>query len=140
MHHRFAWTYLYGFVQPASGQVFWLFLPLVSIAAFTLALAHFAQAVGAGASKRVVLLVDRAAWHVSQKLVIPEGIHLIHLPPYSPELQPAERLWLLSDEPLENRYCETIEELEAILAHRCVLLQGQPELIRAHTNFHWLPT
>ena len=71
--------------------------------------------------------------------MIPEGIHLLHLPPYSPELQPAERLWVLSDEPLENRYWETIEELEAILAQRCVVLQGQPEVIRAHTNFHWLP-
>ncbi|WP_353738116.1 hypothetical protein [Microcystis sp. M038S2] len=34
------------------------------------------------------------------------------LPAYSPELQPAERLWSLVDEPLVNEYFETIEALE----------------------------
>jgi transposase len=38
------------------------------------------------------LVVDRARWHTSEKVVVPEGIFLEYLPPYSPELQPAERL------------------------------------------------
>ena len=140
VHHRFQWSYLYGFVQPQSGQVFFLILPLASIVAFSIALEHFAKAIGAGVSKRVLLLIDQAAWHLSQIVVLHEGIHLIHLPPYSPELQPAERLWLLTDEPLENRHFDTIEELEALLAERCVVLQGQPEVVRAHTYYHWLPS
>ncbi|MBD2543030.1 hypothetical protein H6G72_04010 [Planktothricoides sp. FACHB-1370] len=39
-----------------------------------------------------MLAVDQAGWHRSQDLEIPVGLHLIFLPPYSPELQPAERL------------------------------------------------
>jgi len=154
VHHRYAWSYLYGFVQPSSGSVSWLILPTVSIAAFTLALAHFASEVGAGDNKQVLLLIDRAGWHMSRKVTVPsvtgtgpaprgadrEGIHLMPLPPYSPELQPAERLWLLTDEPLENRYFESIEQLEKVLAERCVLLEAQPNVIKAHTCFHWLPT
>lgn len=140
VHHRFVWSYLYGFVHPASGEVFWLILPTVSIMAFSLALAQFAAEVGAGADKQVLLLIDRAGWHMSRKVTVPEGIHFLPLPPYSPELQPAERLWCLTDEPLENRCFETIEKLELTLAERCVVLQHQPELIKAHTCFNWLPT
>jgi transposase len=43
----------------------------------------------------VVLVLDNAGWHSSDKLVAPEGLMLAFLPPYSPELQPAERLWEL---------------------------------------------
>jgi hypothetical protein len=35
-------------------------------------------------------------------LKLPEGLPLVPLPAYSPELQPAERLWPLPDEPLVN--------------------------------------
>ena len=42
---------------------------------------------------------DNAGWHRSKKVIIPKGIEIEFLPPYSPELQPAERLWQLVDEP-----------------------------------------
>jgi hypothetical protein len=46
------------------------------------------------------LVVDGAGWHTAKKkkLKVPEGIHLEFLPSHSPELQPSERLWTLSDE------------------------------------------
>ncbi len=61
------------------------------------------------------------------------------MPAYSPELQPAERLWPLLDEPLVNRSYESIEEVEAVPGERCIELSEMPELIRAHTLFHWWP-
>jgi hypothetical protein len=100
---RYQWTYLYGFVRPNSGQTWWLLLPTVRADLFSLALAEFAQAVGAGQGKQVLLLLDRAGWHLSSQVQIPAGVHLVWLPPYSPELQPAERLWPLADEPLVTR-------------------------------------
>ncbi len=57
--------------------------------------------------------------HRSQKVKIPSGIRLEFLPPYSPELQPAERLWTLVDEPLVNEHFETIDEIEELLVKRC---------------------
>ena len=74
---------------------------------------------GAGADIQILLVVDGAGWHRSKDLVVPEGIHLEILPPYSPELQPAERLWRLADEPLANRAFEQLEQLEEILEVRC---------------------
>src|SRR5262245_60711819 len=86
VQHRYKWMYEYGFVCPSSGETFWLLLPRVSVTASTLALAEFARAVGAGADKQVILVLDQAGWHRSQQVVIPEGLHLVFLPPYSPEL------------------------------------------------------
>lgn len=81
--------------------------------------------------------MDGAGWHRSHKVEIPEGIHFEFLPPYSPELQPSERLWSLSDEPLVNRTFETLDELEETLARRYITLSAMPEVIREHTLFHW---
>jgi transposase len=108
---------------------------------FSLALEHFAGEAGAGKRKRILLLVlDRAGWHTAEeKLKVPEGIHLEFLPSHSPELQPAERLWPLSDESVANRYFERIEQLEEALVERWVALGDQPEVIRSYIRYHWWP-
>src|SRR5919202_6384015 len=108
--------------------------------AFSMALENFAREVGAGKGKRVLLVLDRAGWHTAKKkLKVPEGIHLEFLPSHSPELQPSERLWPLSNEGVANRYFEEIEELEEALVERCVALGDQPEVIRSYTRYHWWP-
>jgi hypothetical protein len=61
------------------------------------------------------------------------------LPSASPELQPSERLWPLSNEGVANRHFEEIEQLEEALVERCVALCNQPEVIRSYTRYHWWP-
>lgn len=136
---RYEWLYLYGFVRPQTGKIFWLILPTVSAEAFSLALAHFAKEMGAGEDKRILLVLDRAGWHTAGKLEVPEGIHLEFLPPRSPELQPAERLWPLANEAVANRLFEDLDGLEEALVKRCVALLEQAELIRSTTLYHWWP-
>ncbi len=106
---------------------------------FSLALKHFAEAVGAGPRKRIVLVLDRAGWHASKTLAVPDGIHLVFLPAYSPELQPAEHLWPLVHEAMANRRTETLEDLETLLTERCRTLAADAEVIRRNTLFHWWP-
>jgi transposase len=140
VHPRYEWLWLSAFVHPHTGTSHWYLLPRMTGAAFTLALTEFAQAVGVGPDKRVVLALDQAGWHVGADVVLPEGLHLVLLPPYSPELQPVERLWPLSNEPIANRTCADLDELEDVLATRCVTLMASPELIRGYTCFHWWPS
>ena len=110
-------------MRPESGEVFWLILPTVNVEAFSLALAQFAEWAGVGKDKRILLLVlDQAGWHTEGKPEVPEGIHLEFLPPRSPELQPAERLWPLANEAVANRLFEDLDELEEVLVERCVAL------------------
>lgn len=137
--HRFEWLYVYGFVHPQSGRTEWFLMPSVNIESVNLVLKDFAQAVGAGQNKRVLLLLDGAGYHSEPKLTLPDGLHLVKLPPYSPELQPAERLWPLLDEPLVNRTFNNLDSLQDVLSLRCCTLSSMPQLIRGHTLFHWWP-
>lgn len=132
--------YLYGFVQPESGKTSWLLLPTVNTQVFSLALAAFALEQGVGPNKQILLVLDQAGWHKSAGLQIPEGLHLLFLPSYSPELQPAERLWPLSNEPLANRVFSSLDELQDVQAERCRWLQAHPEIIRGRTSFYWWPS
>jgi hypothetical protein len=136
---HYQWTYLYGFVQPKTGETVWLILPYVNVTCFNQALLLFAQQVGAGPDKQILLVIDGAGWHRSGDLVIPEGIHLEFLPAYSPELQPAERLWRLADEPLVNQAFDSLDALEDKLEKRCCTLMTMQSEIKALTNFHWWP-
>jgi transposase len=139
VQHRYDWRYLVGFVHPASGRAVFHLASSVSIPLFEAELAAFAREVGAGPHKQVVLVLDRAGWHTSPRLRVPEHVHLLFLPPYSPELQPAEHLWPLTNTALANTHFATIDDLEEAQAQRCVALQARPDLIRSTTRFHWWP-
>jgi transposase len=138
-HHRYQWLYLYGFVRPATGQVVWFIADGVNTALFSALLASFATEIGAGPNKHIILVLDGAGWHVSKDLEVPEGVELMFLPPYSPQIQPAERLWPLTNEPIVNEYFETLDELDDVLAERCRILADDLDQIRAHTLFEWWP-
>jgi hypothetical protein len=97
---RYEWAYLYSFVRPKTGEIHWLILPTVNARVFSVALEHFARELGAGKNsrRRVLLVLDKAGWHTGGEVEVPEGIELEFLPSASPELQPSERLWPLSNE------------------------------------------
>jgi transposase len=140
VNHRYKWTYLYSFVRPTTGEIHWLILPRVDAEVFSVALSNFAEQVGATNNKRILLVLDKAGWHTSPRVEVPEGLELEFLPPSSPDLQPAERLWPLTNEGVANRYYfEELESLEEALIERCVALCGQPEIIRSYTHYHWWP-
>ena len=136
---RYEWLYVYAFVRPTTGQTFWLLLPTVTTPVMTVALELFAQHVGAGPSKRIDLVLDQAGFHTAHELVVPEGIRLEFLPAYSPELQPAERLWPLVDEALANRHLPDLDALTEVVSQRCLTVADHPATVRAHTYFHWWP-
>ena len=138
-HHRFEWLYVTAFVSPATGETFWYLTDGVSKPMFEALLALFAREAGAGRARRIVLALDNAGWHGQAGLAVPEGVRLVFQPAYSPELQPAETLWPLVDEPIVNRHIDDLAALDTIIAERCAALAEQADLIRQRTGFHWWP-
>ena len=134
---KFEWLWVYGFVEPQSGETYWWILPYVNSQLFNRVLEDVAKVLGLGKDKRILLVVDQAGWHTSKQVRVPEGLHLIFLPSHSPELQPAERLWPVVDEPIANRSFENLEQLEEVLYQRCQTLLKQLELIAGLTDFYW---
>jgi len=140
VNHRYEWLYVYGFVKPQTGETLWYLIPRVNTAWLNLVYKTFAVDVGISASKKVLLVEDNAGWHRSDKVQVPEGINILYLPPYSPELQPAERLWQLVDEPLVNQDIESLDVLEERLVKRCQILMEMTTEIKKLTHYHWLET
>jgi transposase len=129
---------LFGAVCPERGAGVALALPEVSTGAMTLFLAELARVVPAGT--HAVLVLDRAGWHVSGDLVVPANLTLVHLPPYSPELNPVERVWLyLRERWLSHR---VLAGYDAVLDAACAAwnaLRAEPGRLRSLTAFPWLP-
>jgi transposase len=140
VRHRCAWRSLVGFVPPASGRTVFPLATSVSSALFAVERAACARQVGARPTKQIVLVLERAGWKpTSTRLRVPEHVHWLFLPPYAPELQPAEHLWPLTNTALLNRHFATIDDLEDAQFARCLDLQQRPDLIRSTTRFHWWP-
>ena len=92
-----------------------LVLPSVSIAAMSTFLAEFAATIPA--DTHVVMVLDQAGWHGARALVVPPNLTLVPLPPYLPELNPVERLWLY----LRQRYLShrLLDDYEAVIDACC---------------------
>src|SRR3954468_8975282 len=78
-----------AFVQPTTGETFWYISNGVSKPFFAGLLVLFAREAGAGRDRILVLGLDSAGWHTAPNLVVPEGLRLVYLPPYSPETPPS---------------------------------------------------
>jgi transposase len=77
---------------------------------------------------------------MSDKVILPSGIYVEYLPPYSLEQQRTERLWSVADEPLVNKSFDKIQDLEAVLKERCQILSAtMTELIKNLSNYYWWP-
>lgn len=64
-------------------------------------------------SENAILIMDQAGWHKSKDLIVPANLEIWFLPPYSPELNPVERLWkYIKQNTIHNRIYDTLKHLE----------------------------
>ena len=87
----FASAYVFGAVCPSQGKAAALIMPICNTVAMNHHLCEISGQVAADA--HAVVILDGASWHNSHGLVAPSNITLLALPPYSPQLNPVERVW-----------------------------------------------
>jgi hypothetical protein len=98
---RYEWAYLFAAARPDGEDAFALVLPEASAATMQLFLDSFppeagcfANAATLASDDHAVMVLDRAGWHGAKALAVPDNVTLVPLPPYAPELNPMERVWL----------------------------------------------
>jgi hypothetical protein len=133
----FKWCHVYGFVQPKTGSNELWVVSHVDVECMQAVLDEFKACVDPLNQKIIVLLLDNAGWHRSNRLVVAEGIVLKWIPAYTPELSPAEGLMPLLHECVANKCLERIEDVEAVLVERCAFLMGHPSVVKARCGFAW---
>ena len=130
------YTYAFAAVSPSDGKFVSLILPRANTWSMNL----FLKTISKRFKKDfIILVVDRASWHKSKKLEVPENIMIVLLPAYSPELNPAEHIWAhLRENYFHNRCFKSIQAVEKHLSKSLDELEHEPARLRKMTCWSWI--
>lgn len=131
-----AW-YLFGAVCPARDEAVALVLPEVSTATMQAMLDELCKSVDQDA--HAVVIMDRAGWHCAKTLSLPDNLSLAFLPPYSPELNVIEPVWLyLKQRYLSLRVWPGYDDILDAVCEAWNKLIDVPGRIKSLTDADWL--
>ena len=132
--------YEYGYLSvalnAATGELFALLLPDMTIESFQAFLDELTAFVGK--QSRVRLITDGAAAHRSARLKFGEQLTIEHLPAYSPELNPVERLFKQLRGALKNRVFETLQAVEEAVIKAIEPFFRNSSRVKKLTFYSWL--
>ena len=133
-HHIREYRYVYGAVEPLTGEGYFLVMPYCNTACMSI----FLKELSAQYPEDIILLCcDGAAWHKSQGLELPENICLFHIPPYTPEMNPIEQIWKeIRKHGFRNEIFTTLEKVVDRLCDTICSLSNQ--VISSITGRDWI--
>ncbi len=107
------YIYAYSALSPQTGDCYSMISPYCNTDAMNEFLLQLCQFY---ACYRIILIVDKAGWHISHTLKLPDNIQLLHLNPYSPEQNPVELLWReIRRKYFHNNIFNSIDDVEDTL-------------------------
>lgn len=130
--------YLYAFsaVSPHDGVLDSLVLPWVNAEMMSLFLAEVGRR---HAQEFVLMVMDQAGWHIAGALQVPPNMRLVFLPPYSPELNPAEHLWkALREDCFANHVLADLDAVQVALIASICSLEADHHRVQSMTGFKWI--
>lgn len=134
MEERYEWLWVYAAVEPKTGKSVFLFLPTMESACFE----RFLEEVNTSfEGKRLAVVLDNAPSHRSRQVHWPETLSPIPLPPYSPELNPAEQVFRHLRKRLANRLFETLAQLSDALTQALREFWDNPSVLIRLTDYPW---
>ena len=85
----------------------------------------------------ILMICDGARWHNSGGLRIPDNIHIAHIPPYTPEMNPIEQIWKeIRKRGFKN---EVFQTLEKVVDRLCDTIKDLPaSVIQSITGRKWI--
>lgn len=128
----FKTTYLFGAFSPITGDSFLLELPECNADMFQLFLQELSFQ---NPEEFKIIALDNGAFHKAKKLQIPQNIALLFLPPYSPELNPAEKIWGVFKRAFTNKVFTSLEQISEFIIEQTQKLS--PERVKSITNFDY---
>jgi hypothetical protein len=129
-------SYAFAAVCPHDGVMDSLILPWVNAQTMSLFLATVAQR---HADEFVVMVMDQAGWHIASELEVPANMKLILLPPYSPEINPAEHIWkALREDCVGNTVFASLEAADKALCAGLKSLELDHSRMQSLTGFKWI--
>jgi transposase len=125
-------------VEPGTDNAFALIMPYVDTAAMQEFLDRFAATLAG--DEHAVLVLDQAGWHGARALRAPDNITLVALPPYSPELNPVERVWLyLKERFLSHRLHADYDAIADAACNAWNRLRAETGRLTSLCSYSWIP-
>lgn len=85
------------------------------------------------------MVMDQAGWHIAADLVVPANMRLVYLPPYSPDLNPAEHLWeSLRENHFASPVCRDLDAVETLLTTGLRTMESDLPRTQKLTGFKWV--
>ena len=125
--------YLFGAFSPITGDHFELELPHCNTDTFQIFLNEFALS---SPDEFKILLLDNGSFHKGQKLITPENIALLFLPPYSPELNPAEKIWWKMKRAFSGKLHKTLDNVSEFIKNEVSILSNQN--VKSICNYEYI--
>jgi transposase len=130
------YTHVFGAVCPHDGHLVSLILPDADTDAMTIFLAEVARGYP---QDHILMFLDRAGWHRSKRLHIPDNLTRAWLPPYSPECNPQELIWReLRRTSLANRDFRSLSAVEEALSTALKQMTARSSYLQSLTGFDWI--
>ena len=124
-------------IEPGTDNAFALILPDANAAGMQAFLDAFAETIAD--DEHVALVLDGAGWHNGKSLRLPPNITLVPLPPYSPELNPVERVWLyLKERFLSMRLLNDYKAIVTAASRAWKRLCRQSGRLTSLTSYPWI--
>ncbi len=130
---QFIYRWLYGLVEPSSGDHFLLEFSHLDSVCFERFLEQFSTTYP---DDLHVIQVDNAGAHVAETIEIPDNIVLLFQPPYSPEVNPIGRVWLELKRYVQWQHFTNLEDLQNKVSQW--VAQLTPEQIKSLTQWDWI--
>lgn len=130
--HSYRYKWLWGSFSPISGESFCMTTNQVRKELFIEYLEGFANH---KPKELKILIIDNAAFHSTKDSVPPENIILLNIPPYCPELNPAEKVWQWIKDRTAMKIHDTIQDLENKIDH--LVENMEHELIKSITGYQF---
>ena len=128
--HAFKNTYLYGSFSPINGNSFVYEIEGTTSEIFYLYLKEFSKY---KPNEVKIIIIDNAGFHSMKNYTLPDNIILIRIPPYSPELNPSEKIWHYIKQHYRNMVFETLDKVKKWL-HDFVCENLNSRIIKSITN------
>jgi hypothetical protein len=129
-------SYAFAAVSPHDGVMDSLILPWVNAHTMSLFLDTVAQR---HADEFIVMVMDQAGWHIAQELQVPQNMRLVLLPPYSPEINPAEHIWeALREDCIANTVFKSLDAADKALSAGLLSLESDPLRMQSLAGFNWI--
>jgi len=106
VYPRYEWFYICSAVEPLTGDQHSLIWSTMNLRTMQYWLDSFSEYLRDDVA---ILVCDQAGWHSETGLNWPENVIRCPLPAYSPECNPAERLWTWVRERLSNKVFESLD-------------------------------